>query len=234
MAKPMGFYEKHGLNVDVIKTAGWAVIRDKTINKEYDAAHMLSPMPIAISLGVGSNADPLHGAGDREHQRPGHHARDQAQGQARSERLEGHEVRGAVRLLDAQLSAALLSRRARHRSRSGRPDPRRAAAGNGGQPARRQHRRLPRPRSDEPARRVRRRRLHPYAVEGNLGRPSVLRLRGIEGVRHADRRTPTRRCSRRSSTPPPSRPRPRTARRSPRRSRRRTTSTSRSRCWSRS
>jgi nitrate/nitrite transport system substrate-binding protein len=58
MAKPMGFYEKHGLNVDVIKTAGWAVIRDKTINKEYDAAHMLSPMPIAISLGVGSNAIP--------------------------------------------------------------------------------------------------------------------------------------------------------------------------------
>jgi nitrate/nitrite transport system substrate-binding protein len=58
MAKPMGFYEKHGLNVEVIKTAGWAVIRDKTINKEYDAAHMLSPMPIAISLGVGSNAIP--------------------------------------------------------------------------------------------------------------------------------------------------------------------------------
>src|SRR5664279_5701820 len=58
MAKPMGFYEKHGLNVDVIKTAGWAVIRDKTLNKEYDAAHMLSPMPIAISLGVGSNAIP--------------------------------------------------------------------------------------------------------------------------------------------------------------------------------
>jgi len=58
MAKPMGFYEKHGLNVEVIKTAGWAVIRDKTLNKEYDAAHMLSPMPLAISLGVGSNAIP--------------------------------------------------------------------------------------------------------------------------------------------------------------------------------
>jgi nitrate/nitrite transport system substrate-binding protein len=58
MAKPMGFYEKHGLNVDVIKTAGWAVIRDKTINKEYDAAHMLSPMPLAITMGVGSNAIP--------------------------------------------------------------------------------------------------------------------------------------------------------------------------------
>src|SRR3954463_2789142 len=55
MAHPMGFYTKHGLNVEVVKTAGWAVIRDKTLNKEYDAAHMLSPMPIAITLGIGSN-----------------------------------------------------------------------------------------------------------------------------------------------------------------------------------
>jgi len=30
MAHPMGFYTKHGLNVEVVKTAGWAVIRDKT------------------------------------------------------------------------------------------------------------------------------------------------------------------------------------------------------------
>jgi nitrate/nitrite transport system substrate-binding protein len=58
MAHPMGFYSKHGLDVEVIKTAGWAVIRDKTLNKEYDAAHMLSPMPLAITLGVGSNAIP--------------------------------------------------------------------------------------------------------------------------------------------------------------------------------
>ena len=34
-------------------------------------------------------ADPLHHAGGREHQRPGHHARDQAQGQARSEAWKG-------------------------------------------------------------------------------------------------------------------------------------------------
>ena len=54
MAHPLGFYSKYGLNVEVIKTAGWAVIRDKTINKEYDAAHMLSPMPLAITLGTGS------------------------------------------------------------------------------------------------------------------------------------------------------------------------------------
>ena len=59
MAHPMGFYAKQGLNVEVVKTAGWAVIRDKTINKEYDAAHMLAPMPLAISQGLGSNPIPF-------------------------------------------------------------------------------------------------------------------------------------------------------------------------------
>ena len=59
MGAPMGFYEKQGLNVEVVKTAGWAIIRDKTINKEYDAAHMLAPMPIAITLGLGSNPVPF-------------------------------------------------------------------------------------------------------------------------------------------------------------------------------
>ena len=58
MAHPMGFYAKHGLDVEVVKTAGWAVIRDKTLNKEYDAAHMLSPMPLAITLGAGASAVP--------------------------------------------------------------------------------------------------------------------------------------------------------------------------------
>jgi nitrate/nitrite transport system substrate-binding protein len=59
MAHPMGFYSKHGLDVEVVKTAGWAIVRDKTINKEYDAAHMLSPMPLAISLGLGSQPVPF-------------------------------------------------------------------------------------------------------------------------------------------------------------------------------
>ena len=53
MAHPMGFYQRHGLNVEVIRTAGWAVIRDRAIAREYDAAHMLSPMPLAMSMGVG-------------------------------------------------------------------------------------------------------------------------------------------------------------------------------------
>ena len=60
MAHPLGFYKKQGLNVEVVKTAGWALIRDKMLNKEYDATHFLSPMPLAISLGVGSNPVPMN------------------------------------------------------------------------------------------------------------------------------------------------------------------------------
>jgi nitrate/nitrite transport system substrate-binding protein len=58
MAHPMGFYSKYGLDVEVVKTAGWAVARDKSLNGEYDASHMLTPMPLAMSLGAGSNATP--------------------------------------------------------------------------------------------------------------------------------------------------------------------------------
>jgi nitrate/nitrite transport system substrate-binding protein len=60
MAHPLGFYSKQGLDVEVSKTAGWALIRDKMINKEYDATHFLSPMPLAISMGLGSNPTPMN------------------------------------------------------------------------------------------------------------------------------------------------------------------------------
>lgn len=59
MAHPMGFYARYGLDVQVIKTAGWAVARDKSLAKEYDASHMLTPMPLAMTLGVGSTAEPF-------------------------------------------------------------------------------------------------------------------------------------------------------------------------------
>ena len=60
MADPMGFYSREGLKVSLVKTAGWALIRDKLLNREYDASHMLSPMPLAISLGLGSRQDPTY------------------------------------------------------------------------------------------------------------------------------------------------------------------------------
>ena len=60
MAEPLGFYSKQGLDVQVVKTAGWALVRDKMMNREYDASHFLSPMPLAISLGQGSNPQPMN------------------------------------------------------------------------------------------------------------------------------------------------------------------------------
>jgi nitrate/nitrite transport system substrate-binding protein len=60
MAEPLGFYKKHGLNASVKRAAGWAMIRDWTVNKETDAAHMLTPMPLAMTLGVGSQPTPVY------------------------------------------------------------------------------------------------------------------------------------------------------------------------------
>jgi nitrate/nitrite transport system substrate-binding protein len=60
MAEPLGFYKQQGLNVQLNKTAGWALIRDKMLNKEHDASHFLSPMPLAISMGLGSTQVPMN------------------------------------------------------------------------------------------------------------------------------------------------------------------------------
>src|SRR5262249_23098976 len=70
MAEPLGFYSKYGLNATVRRASGWAVIRDWSITKEVDATHMLSPMPLSITLGVGSPAVPYLAQNERGcHQR---------------------------------------------------------------------------------------------------------------------------------------------------------------------
>lgn len=60
MAEPLGFYKKYGLNASVRRAAGWAMIRDWAINGEVDAAHMLTPMPLAITMGAGSVPKPFY------------------------------------------------------------------------------------------------------------------------------------------------------------------------------
>lgn len=59
MADPLGLYKAQGLNVTLQKTAGWALVRDNMLNGELDASHFLAPMPLTISLGLGSNAQPM-------------------------------------------------------------------------------------------------------------------------------------------------------------------------------
>ncbi|MEJ5359816.1 MAG: CmpA/NrtA family ABC transporter substrate-binding protein [Desulfobacterales bacterium] len=60
MAEPMGFYAKHGLEgTRVEKASGWAMIRDWAVSRQVDCAHMLTPMPLALTLGVGAPETPF-------------------------------------------------------------------------------------------------------------------------------------------------------------------------------
>ncbi|EAZ58618.1 ABC transporter substrate-binding protein [Pseudomonas aeruginosa] len=59
MADPLGLYQEQGLSASLQKTAGWALVRDNMLNGELDASHMLAPMPLAISMGLGSNPQPM-------------------------------------------------------------------------------------------------------------------------------------------------------------------------------
>jgi len=59
MSKPLGFYKKYGLNVELVKMQSWSQVRDSAIAGELDAYHMLSPMPLAMSLGLGSGRFPI-------------------------------------------------------------------------------------------------------------------------------------------------------------------------------
>ncbi|MGA1621551.1 MAG: ABC transporter substrate-binding protein [Synechocystis sp.] len=54
MSEPLGFYKKYGLNAKVVKMPSWGAVRDSAIAGELDAYHMLAPMPIAMTLGLGS------------------------------------------------------------------------------------------------------------------------------------------------------------------------------------
>ncbi|MGF1482280.1 MAG: CmpA/NrtA family ABC transporter substrate-binding protein [Cyanophyceae cyanobacterium] len=59
MSEPLGFYNKYGLNAQVVKMPSWAAVRDSAIAGELDAYHMLAPMPIAMTLGLGSATFPV-------------------------------------------------------------------------------------------------------------------------------------------------------------------------------
>ena len=59
MAHARGFFQDEGLTVELQKTAGWALIRDNLLNGNFDASHLLSPMPLALSLGAGHAPTPV-------------------------------------------------------------------------------------------------------------------------------------------------------------------------------
>lgn len=58
VAAELGFAEKEGLRLDLVRDVSWANVRDRLAFRQFDVAHMLSPMPVASMLGLGSNPSP--------------------------------------------------------------------------------------------------------------------------------------------------------------------------------
>jgi ABC-type nitrate/sulfonate/bicarbonate transport system substrate-binding protein len=53
VAREKGFAAGEGLSVTLARETSWANIRDRVMLGHFDAAHMLGPMPIASTLGIG-------------------------------------------------------------------------------------------------------------------------------------------------------------------------------------
>ncbi|MES2035973.1 MAG: CmpA/NrtA family ABC transporter substrate-binding protein [Pseudomonadota bacterium] len=59
VARDKGFFAEEGLQVDLSREASWATIRDKLAIGALDGAHMLAPLVLATTLGIGSEATSL-------------------------------------------------------------------------------------------------------------------------------------------------------------------------------
>lgn len=53
VAQEMGFADAEGLSLDLVPAPSWSSVRDMLAFGRVDAAHLLSPVPIAMALGLG-------------------------------------------------------------------------------------------------------------------------------------------------------------------------------------
>lgn len=59
VAKAQHFAAARGVEIELVADSSWANIRDKLMAGHFDAAHMLAPAAIAVSLGIGQLEAPL-------------------------------------------------------------------------------------------------------------------------------------------------------------------------------
>lgn len=59
VAKSQHFAAARGIEMELVADSSWANIRDKLVAGHFDAAHMLAPAAIAVSLGIGQVEAPL-------------------------------------------------------------------------------------------------------------------------------------------------------------------------------
>lgn len=53
IAQELGFAAEQGLALNLVRQPSWSAVRDMLALGHLDAAHMLSPMPVAMSMGMG-------------------------------------------------------------------------------------------------------------------------------------------------------------------------------------
>ncbi len=58
-AHEMGFAEAEGIALDLVRAPSWSSLRDMLVFGRVEAAHMLSPVPVAAALGLGGAPTPL-------------------------------------------------------------------------------------------------------------------------------------------------------------------------------
>jgi nitrate/nitrite transport system substrate-binding protein len=191
MAAVNKFDEKYGIKIIPTKEASWASVRDKLVNGELDAAHVLYGLVYGVQLGIG---------GPKKDMNVLMTLNNNGQAITLSNQLKD---KGAT---DGASLAKLIAKKEReytfaqtfptgthamwlyywlaaqwHQPVQGRQEHHRAAAADGGQHARRQHGWLLRRRALEQPRHHRQHRLHRGDHAGHLDRPSG------KGARHHGR-----------------------------------------------
>ncbi len=58
-AEEMGFAREEGLSLDLVRAPSWSSLRDMLTFGRVEAAHMLSPVPVAMALGIGGVASQI-------------------------------------------------------------------------------------------------------------------------------------------------------------------------------
>ncbi len=59
LADELGAYERQGLEVEIRREVSWANVRDKLALGVLDAAHILAPLPLALTLGIDTPGAPM-------------------------------------------------------------------------------------------------------------------------------------------------------------------------------
>jgi nitrate/nitrite transport system substrate-binding protein len=59
LADKLSLFRENGLDVELVRTPSWAVISKRLLGGDYDASHVLTPQPLAMTLGLRGAAQPM-------------------------------------------------------------------------------------------------------------------------------------------------------------------------------